>query len=149
MEKAIQIRVKYKDLGLLESHDTIEQLINITTFHLRGNDPEGALQTLDLCESVIRAYAGDDTLDYGICRMIRGRAFISLNDTVSATKCLKEAERIVDRSVGSSNIYMKSVYYYLFTAYTLSRDHEHALEYQKKYKDLNRTLKLSDHSVNK
>ena len=109
LEKAIQIRVKYKDLGLLESHDTIEQLINITTFHLRGNDPEGALQTLDLCESVIRKYAGDDTLDYGICLMIRGRACISLNDTVSATKCLKEAERIIDRSVGSSNIYMKSV----------------------------------------
>lgn len=73
----------------------------------------------------------------------------SLKDTVSATECLKEAERIIDRSVGSSNIYMKSVYYYLFTAYTLSRDHEHALEYQKKYKDLNRTLKLSDKSMNK
>ena len=36
------------------------------SIHLKGNDPEGALQTLDLCESVIRKYAGDDTLDYGI-----------------------------------------------------------------------------------
>ena len=149
LEKAIQIRVKYKDLGLLESHDTIEQLINITTFHLRGNDPEGALQTLDLCESVIRKYAGDDTLDYGICRTIRGRACIALNDPVSATKYLKEAEGIIDKSIGSVNAYMKAVYYYLLTACALNRDHEYALEYQKKYKDLNRTLKLSDHSVNK
>ena len=44
---------------------------------------------------------------------------------------------------------MKAFYYYLFTACTISRDHDHALEYQMKYKDLNRTLKLSDKSMNK
>lgn len=63
---------------------------------------------------------------------------------------LKEAERIEDKeSIDSVNSYMKAFYYYLFTACTLSRDHDHALEYQKKYKDLNRTLKLSDKSMNK
>ena len=116
---------------------------------MNSQEFDEALQKLDLCESILREYTGDNTLDYGICRVLRGRIHISLGDTLSATKFLKQAEKIIEKAVGSSNSYMKGVYYCLFTAYTLSQDHTHALEYQKKYKDLNQTLRLSNHKMNR
>ena len=69
-----------------------------------------------------------------------------MGDGKSAIKSLKQAENIIDETLGSLNDYMKAIYIYLITAYALIHDETNAHEYQVKYKELKRNLKLSDHS---
>ena len=143
LEKAMQIRI---DHDLTESHDTVEQLINITNMHINDNNPDAALKIINLCESVIKDNTSDTSLDYGICEMLRGRICLSMGDGKSAVKSLKQAEGIIENAIGLMNEYMKAVYIYLVAAYALIHDEAQAHEYQVKYKKLKRNLQLSDHS---
>ncbi|MBQ8924241.1 MAG: hypothetical protein IJ053_05545 [Lachnospiraceae bacterium] len=114
--------------------------------HINDNNPDAALKIINLCESVIKDNTSDTSLDYGICETLRGRICLSMGDGKSAIKSLKQAENIIDETLGSLNDYMKAIYIYLITAYALIHDETNAHEYQVKYKELKHNLQLSYHS---
>ena len=56
LKKAFEIRKKYEHLGLMESHDTIQQIGNLANMLIIGNELAQARELLSLYESLIFGY---------------------------------------------------------------------------------------------
>ena len=72
LKKAFEIRKKYEHLGLMESHDTLQQMANLANMLIIGNELAQARELLNLYESVISEYENEECLDYGFCQTMFG-----------------------------------------------------------------------------
>lgn len=73
LHTALTIRQKYAHLGLTESHDMLQQLMNLTNMLVLSKNAEMAKQVLSAYESLVLEHEGTQTLDNGICQMIMAR----------------------------------------------------------------------------
>ena len=132
LEKAISIRNQHSELGLMESHDLLQQLINLTNMLILSKDYDMAAQILTLYENTVLEYEGSQTFDYGICQFMNGVLALSEGIPAKAENYLLSAESIITDIMGTDNEYTKSVYKYLYNLYARWHKPELAEHYHNK-----------------
>ena len=144
LKKAFEIRKKYEHLGLMESHDTIQQIGNLANMLIIGNELAQARELLNLYESLITEYENDECLDYGFCQTIFGILCYREGKATESERHLLSAETIIADVMGTDNDYMKTVYRYLHSLYTRWKKPELAQKYKEKYLEANKNkLKIA------
>ncbi len=144
LKKAFEIRTKYAHLGLLESHDTLQQLSNLANMLIIGNELQQARELLSLYESLILEYENAECLDYGFCQTMYGILYLQEKNPVKAEQYFLSAESIITTVMGTDNDYIKTVYRYLHSLYSRWRKPELAQKYKDKLLETNRhNLKIS------
>lgn len=144
LKKAFKIRKKYEHLGLMESHDTLQQMANLANMLIIGNELAQARELLNLYESLISEYENQECLDYGFCQTMFGILCYRERKAAEAERHLLSAETIIADVMGTDNDYMKTVYRYLYVLYTRWKKPESALKYKEKYFETNKNkLKIA------
>lgn len=133
LKKAISIRSQHSELGLMISHDLLQQLINLTNMLILSKDYDIATQVLTLYENAVLEHEGSHTFDYGICQFMNGVLALSEGIPAKAENYLLSAESIITDVMGTDNEYAKSVYKYLYNLYARWHKNEIAEEYHSKY----------------
>lgn len=144
LKTAINIRREYAHLGLIESHDMLQQMLNLSNMLVLSKENDLALQVLSTYEALILEHEGSHSFDYGICELMHGVIALSDNNAKEAEKHLLSAESIIGDVMGCDNDYMKSVYRYLHNLYTRWKKPELALEYRNKYLALCNTRSINN-----
>lgn len=117
LEKALSIRSQHNELGLMESHHLLQQLINLTNMLILAKDYDMAAQVLALYENTVLEHEGSQTFGYGICQFMNGVLALSEGIPAKAENYLLSAESIITDVMGTDNEYAKSVYKYLYSLY--------------------------------
>lgn len=133
LHTALTIRQEYAHLGLAESHDMLQQLMNLTNMLILSKNAEMAKQVLSAYESLVLEHEGTQTLDNGICQMMYGAIALSEGNAKEAELHLLSAENIISEVMGTNNDYAKTVYLYLNNLYSRWQKPEQALAYKNKY----------------
>lgn len=144
LKKAFEIRKKYAHLGLMESHDTLQQIANLANMLIVGNELAQARELLSLYESLVSEYESTDCLDYGFCQTMFGILCYREGKATEAERRFHSAETIIADVMGTDNDYMKTVYRYLLSLYTRWKKPELAQKYKEKYLEINQhNLRIS------
>ena len=133
LRTAFDIRMEYAHLGLTESHDTLQQMMNLINILLLAKDMDNAKIVLEQYESLVQEHLLDTSLDYGICKLSKGIINMMEGTPESAEVNLLAAESIIGNAVGTDNDYMKSTYRYLNNLYARWKKPEKAIEYRDKF----------------
>ena len=72
LRTAFDIRMEYAHLGLAESHDILQQMMNLINMLLLAKDVDSAKIVLQQYETLVLEHLSDTSLDYGICRLTHG-----------------------------------------------------------------------------
>lgn len=132
LKKAISIRSQHNELGLMESHDLLQQLINLTNMLILAKDYDMAAQVLTLYENTVLEHEGSQTFDNGICQFMNGVLALSEGIPAKAETYLLSAETIITDVMGTDNEYTKSVYKHLYNLYARWHKPELADSYRNK-----------------
>lgn len=144
LKKAFEIRKKYEHLGLMESHDTLQQMANLANMLIIGNELSQARELLSLYDALISEYESKKCLDYGFCQTMFGILCYREGKATEAECHLLSAEMIIANVMGTDNEYMKTVYRYLYSLYTRWKNPELAQKYKEKYLEANKNkLKIA------
>lgn len=130
---ALTIRQEYAHLGLAESHDMLQQLLNLTNMLVLSKNTDMAKQVLSTYENLVLEHEGTQTLDNGVCQMMYGAIALSEGNAKEAELHLLSAENIISEVMGTDNDYVKTVYLYLNNLYSRWQKPEQALAYKNKY----------------
>jgi tetratricopeptide (TPR) repeat protein len=130
LKMALEIR---RDYGIFETHDTLQQLMNLTNMLILAKDYDLANQALSLYESIVLENEDDNSFDYAICQMGKGIIALAQNNPEKAELCLLEAEQKITAVMGTDSDYSKSCYRYLHNLYSRWHKRDKALEYQNKF----------------
>ena len=153
LHKAFEIRISYADTGIIETHDTLQQVLNLVNMLILADDLELAQLVLNQYDTLVTTNEGNNTLDYGCCRLAAGIIALNEGKPVEAEKNLLAAESIINAAMDTSdsdsassdtaissydnyvskNDYLKSVYGYLNNLYARWHKPEKALEYKEKW----------------
>lgn len=132
LEKAISIRSQHSELGLMETHDLLQQLINLTNMLILSKDYDMAAQVLTLYENTVLEHEGSHSFDYAICQFMNGVLALSEGVPAKTENYLLSAESIITDVMGTDNEYAKSVYKYLYNLYARWHKTELADSYRNK-----------------
>ena len=138
LRTAFDIRMEYAHLGLTESHDSLQQMMNLINMLLLAKDVNNAKIVLEQYETLVLEHLSDTSLDYGICKLSRGITDMMEGKPEPAEMNLLGAESIIGNAVGTDNDYMKTTYRYLNNLYARWKKPEKAIEYRDKYFNTNR-----------
>jgi len=133
LHTALTIRQEYTHLGLAESHDMLQQLLNLTNMLILSKNTDIAKQVLASYENLVLEHEGTQTLDNGVCQMMYGAIALSEGNAKEAELHLLSAENIISEVMGTDNDYAKTVYLYLNNLYSRWQKPEQALAYKNKY----------------
>ncbi len=133
LHTALTIRQEYVHLGLAESHDMLQQLLNLTNMLILSKNTDIAKQVLASYENLVLEHEGTQTLDNGVCQMMYGAIALSEGNAKEAELHLLSAENIISEVMGTDNDYAKTVYLYLNNLYSRWQKPEQALAYKNKY----------------
>ena len=133
LHTALTIRQEYVHLGLAESHDMLQQLLNLTNMLILSKNTDIAKQVLASYENLVLEHEGTQTLDNGVCQMMYGAIALSEGNAKEAELHLLSAENIISEVMGTNNDYAKTVYLYLNNLYSRWQKPEQALAYKNKY----------------
>ena len=133
LHTALTIRQEYSHLGLAESHDMLQQLMNLTNMLILSKNAEMAKQVLSAYENLVLENEGMQTLDNGICQMMYGAIALSEGNAKEAELHLLSAENIISEVMETDNDYVKTIYLYLNNLYSRWQKPEQALAYKNKY----------------
>ena len=129
MKIALEIRKEY---GIFESHDTLQQLMNVTNMLILAKEFIQASEVLSFYETLVLEHEGNNSFDYAICQLEKGILALSQNDPEKAELCLLEAEQKITIIMGTDNDYTKTCYRYLHNLYSRWHKKEKSLEYREK-----------------
>lgn len=138
LRTAFDIRMEYAHLGLTESHDSLQQMMNLINMLLLAKDVDNAKIVLEQYEVLVLENLSDTSLDYGICKLSRGIIDMMEGKPEPAEMNLLGAESIIENAVGTDNDYMRTTYRYLNNLYARWKKPEKAIEYRDKYFNTNR-----------
>ncbi len=133
LHTALTIRQEYVHLGLAESHDMLQQLLNLTNMLILSKNTDIAKQVLASYENLVLEHEGTQTLDNGVCQMMYGAIALSEGNAKEAELHLLSAENIISEVMGTNNDYAKTVYLYLNNPYARWQKPEQAMAYKNKY----------------
>jgi tetratricopeptide (TPR) repeat protein len=137
---ALTIRQEYAHLGLAESHDMLQQLLNLTNMLVLSKNTDMAKQVLSTYENLVLEHEGTQTLDNGVCQMMYGAIALSEGNAKEAELHLLSAVNIISEVMGTDNDYVKTVYLYLNNLYSRWQKPEQAMAYKNKYIECSRHL---------
>lgn len=143
LRTAFNIRMEYAHLGLTESHDSLQQMMNLINMLLLAKDVDNAKIVLNQYETLVLEHLSDTSLDYGICKLSRGIIEMMEGMPESAEMNLLGAENIIENVVGMDNEYMKTTYRYLNNLYARWKKPEKAIKYRDKFLGVRRSQFLS------
>ena len=106
---ALTIRQEYAHLGLAESHDMLQQLLNLTNMLVLSKNTDMAKQVLSTYENLVLEHEGTQTLDNGVCQMMYGAIALSEGNAKEAELHLLSAVNIISEVMGTDNDYVKTV----------------------------------------
>ncbi len=135
---AFDIRMEYAHLGLTESHDSLQQMMNLINMLLLAKDVDNAKIVLEQYETLVLEHLSDTSLDYGICKLRHGIIDMMEGKPEPAEMNLLGAESIIGTAMGTDIDYMKTTYRYLNNLYARWKKPEKAIEYRDKYFNINR-----------
>ena len=138
LRTAFDIRMEYAHLGLTESHDSLQQMMNLINMLLLAKDVNNAKIVLEQYETLVLEHLSDSSLDYGICKLSRGIIDMMEGKPEPAEMNLLGAESIIGTAMGTDNDYMRTTYRYLNNLYARWKKPEKAIEYRDKYFNTNR-----------
>lgn len=102
LHTALTVHQEYAHLGLKESHDMLQQLINLTNMLILSQNTEMAKQVFSAYESLVLEHEGTQTLDNEICQMLYGAIALSESKIKEAELHLLSAETIISEVMGMS-----------------------------------------------
>ena len=140
LRTAFDIRMEYAHLGLAESHDSLQQMMNLINMLLLAKDVDNAKIVLEQYEILVLEHLSDTSLDYGICKLSRGIIDMMEGKPEPAEINLLGAESIIGNAVGSDNDYMKTTYRYLNNLYARWKKPEKAIAYRDKFLGVKQTF---------
>ena len=140
LRTAFYIRMEYAHLGLTESHDSLQQMMNLINMLLLAKDVNNAKIVLEQYETLILEHLSDTSLDYGICKLSWGIIDMMEGKSEPAEINLLGAESIIGNAVGTDNDYMRTTYRYLNNLYARWKKPEKAIEYRDKFLGVNRGI---------
>ena len=140
LRTAFYIRMEYAHLGLTESHDSLQQMMNLINMLLLAKDVDNAKIVLEQYETLVLEHLSDTSLDYGICKLSQGIIDMIEGKPEPAEINLLGAESIIGTAVGTDNDYMKTTYRYLNNLYARWKKPEKAIEYRDKFLGVNRGI---------
>lgn len=140
LRTAFDIRMEYAHLGLTESHDSLQQMMNLINMLLLAKDVDNAKIVLEQYETLVLEHLSDTSLDYGICKLSRGIIDMMEGKPEPAEMNLLGAESIIGNAMGTDNDYMKTTYRYLNNLYARRKKPEKAIEYRDKFLEVNRGI---------
>lgn len=144
LRTAFDIRMEYVHLGLAESHDSLQQMMNLINMLLLSKDVDNAKIVLEPYESLVLEHLSDTSLDYGICKLSRGIINMIEGKPEPAEMNLLGAESIIGNAMGTDNDYMKTTYRYLNNLYARWKKPEKAIEYRDKFLGVKRGISRSE-----
>lgn len=133
LRTAFDIRMEYAHLGLAESHDMLQQMMNLINMLLLAKDVDDAKIVLQQYESLVLEHLSDTSLDYGICKLNHGMIDLMEGKPESAEENLLTAEKLIENALGTENDYAKTTYRYLNNLYVWWNRKDKAVEYRDKY----------------
>lgn len=140
LRTAFNIRIEYAHLGLTESHDSLQQMMNLINMLLLAKDVDNAKIVLEQYETLVLEHLSDTSLDYGICKLSQGIIDMMERKPEAAEINLLGAESIIGNAVGTDNDYMRTTYRYLNNLYARWKKPEKAIEYRDKFLGVNRRI---------
>ena len=140
LRTAFYIRLEYAHLGLTESHDSLQQMMNLINMLLLAKDVDNAKIVLEQYETLVLEHLSDTSLDYGICKLSQGIIDMMERKPEAAEINLLGAESIIGNAVGTDNDYMRTTYRYLNNLYARWKKPEKAIEYRDKFLGVNRGI---------
>ena len=140
LRTAFNIRIEYAHLGLTESHDSLQQMMNLINMLLLEKDVDNAKIVLEQYETLVLEHLSDTSLDYGICKLSQGIIDMMERKPEAAEINLLGAESIIGNAVGTDNDYMRTTYRYLNNLYARWKKPEKAIEYRDKFLGVNRGI---------
>ena len=132
--------MEYAHLGLTKSHDSLQQMMNLINMLLLAKDVDNAKIVLEQYETLVLDHLSDTSLDYGICKLSRGIIDMMGGKPEPAEINLLGAESIIEKAVGTDNVYMKTTYRYLNNLYARWKKLEKAIEYRDKFLGVKQSL---------
>ena len=70
LHKAFEIRISYADTGIIETHDMLQQMLNLVNMLILAGDLELARLVLNQYDALVTDNEGYNTLDYGCCDLL-------------------------------------------------------------------------------
>ena len=140
LRTAFDIRMEYAHLGLAESHDMLQQMMNLINMLLLAIDVDDAKIVLQQYESLVLEHLSDTSLDYGICKLNHGMIDLMEGKPESAEENLLAAEKLIENTIGTENDYAKTTYRYLNNLYVRWNRRDKAVEYRDKYLGMEKQL---------
>lgn len=140
LRTAFNIRIEYAHLGLTESHDSLQQMMNLINMLLLAKDVDNAKIVLEQYETLVLEHLSDTSLDYGICKLSQGIIDMMERKPEAAEINLLGAESIIGNAVGTDNDYMRTTYRYLNNLYARWKKPEKAIEYRDKFLGVKREI---------
>lgn len=140
LRTAFNIRIEYAHLGLTESHDSLQQMMNLINMLLLAKDVDNTKIVLEQYETLVLEHLSDTSLDYGICKLSQGIIDMMERKPEAAEINLLGAESIIGNAVGTDNDYMRTTYRYLNNLYARWKKPEKAIEYRDKFLGVNRGI---------
>lgn len=140
LRTAFNIRIEYAHLGPTESHDSLQQMMNLINMLLLAKDVDNAKIVLEQYETLVLEHLSDTSLDYGICKLSQGIIDMMERKPEAAEINLLGAESIIGNAVGTDNDYMRTTYRYLNNLYARWKKPEKAIEYRDKFLGVNRGI---------
>ena len=138
LRTAFDIRMEYAHLGLTESHDSLQQMMNLINMLLLAKDVDNAKSVLEQYETLVLEHLSDTSLDYGICKLSWGIIDMMEGKPEPAEINLLGAESIIGNTMGTDNDYMRTTYRYLNNLYARWKNPGKAIEYRDKFLNTNR-----------
>ena len=107
LRKALSIRSQHSELGIMESHDLLQQLINLTNMLILSKEYDMAAQVLSVYENAVLKHEGSQTFDYGVCQLMNGVLALAEVSPAKAENYLLSAESIITDVMGTDNKLLK------------------------------------------
>lgn len=120
LHKAFEIRISYADTGIIETHDMLQQMLNLVNMLILAGDLELARLVLNQYDALVTDNEGYNTLDYGCCRLASGIIALKEGKPVEAEKNLLAAESIINK-LGLNLVKFISLIHNIITLLTGSR----------------------------
>ena len=141
LHKAFEIRISYAGTGIIETHDMLQQMLNLVNMLILADDLELARLVLNQYDTLVTDNEGSNSLDYGCCRLAAGIIALKEGNPIDTEKNLLTAENIISATMDTSNSdsassdtavssydnyvsendYLKSVYGYLNNLYAMRK----------------------------
>ena len=117
LEKAFLIRMQHPELDLAETHDLLQQMMNLINLLITEHRFVDSERVLTSYENIVIEKIGTGSTEYGICQLTHGIVALGQGKASEAERFFLDAEVILRKNTPQGNGYLMSARQYLYTLY--------------------------------